>query len=383
MIEQPKRISPSGANASCSYSRCFSTLGCPELSLVQVADLALEFDISCLELRILNGSTNLPEQLAVFPGGWRGAHEFLQERNLQARVLGTSFKLVGHDHRAVEELFAFADLAEALQCPYLRAFGGGVWGETLTDAHYCEAEESLALWHRERAQKGWKVDLLVETHDAFSASAPCMQLLKKLENPVHFIWDSHHTWRLGGETPEQTWTALAPYVKHIHLNDSISQPSARHPYTCVLPGTGEMPGSEVFRLLSRDGFDGAVSLEWPKKWHLICHHWLMRFNPAAITIGGNDGGFPFSGCIDRTPATAGEQSLVGRCTTARRSRVSCAAMAVPPRLRTGPEKPFEVSIKGTQIFIPAFEGDGGDGPRSVFKKPSRMANALFAVPLEP
>ena len=47
----------------------------------------------------------------------------------------------------------------------------------------------------------------------------------------------------------------------------MSIPSARHPYTYVLPGTGEMPTGEVLTLLRRDAFRGAVSLEWEKMWH--------------------------------------------------------------------------------------------------------------------
>lgn len=250
-----------------TYQDCFSSLGCPDLSLEQVASLAGEFEIPRLELRSLNNRTDLPALLADFPGGWKGASLYLRERGLRVQVLGTSFKLVGHTPALWSELLAFATLAEALGTPYVRAFGGGVWGSPLRAEDYQAAAEALAFWETERRARGWKVRLLIETHDAFSASSPCLRLVEKVGRPLDFIWDSHHTWRLGGESPAESWHALAPYVRHVHLKDSIARPSARHPFTYVLPGSGEMPGREVLDLLKRDVFSGAVSLEWEKMWH--------------------------------------------------------------------------------------------------------------------
>ncbi|CAN5530074.1 TIM barrel protein [soil metagenome] len=253
--------------ASNIYQKCFSSLGCPELSLEQLADLAGEFEIPCLELRFLKNRSDLPTLLADFPGGWKGVADYLRERGLRSQVLGTSFKLVGHTPALWSELMDFAALAEALKAPYVRAFGGGTWGYPLTPDDYQAAAEALDFWETERRARGWNVRLLIETHDAFSASAPCLQLMEVVGHPLDFIWDSHHTWRLGGESPSESWAVLAPFVRHVHLKDSIGRPSARHPFTYVLPGSGEMPGREVLDLLKRDGFTGAVSLEWEKMWH--------------------------------------------------------------------------------------------------------------------
>ena len=56
-------------------------------------------------------------------------------------------------------------------------------------------------------------------------------------------------------------------VVHIHVKDSIGIPSARHPFTYVLPGGGEFPAQPLFDALRTDGFKGPVSLEWEKAWH--------------------------------------------------------------------------------------------------------------------
>jgi len=81
------------------------------------------------------------------------------------------------------------------------------------------------------------------------------------------IWDTHHTWRIGGESPEMTWRQIGKFVKHVQVKDSVDKASARHPYTYVLPGDGQMPLGEVMSLLEREGFDGFVSLEWERHWH--------------------------------------------------------------------------------------------------------------------
>jgi sugar phosphate isomerase/epimerase len=265
MIGQPEVRAPRTDRAA--LSRCFSSLGCPQSSLVEAALLAAEFEIPCLELLVLEGRTDLPDLLGEFPGGWKGAREYLDGCGRRVCMLGTSAKLVGGTEAGWEEMLAFAELAEALGTPWMRVFGGGRWGDELSPEDYREAARVLRRWENARRERGWSVDAVVETHDAFSASAPCLRLMEELGSPVPLIWDSHHTWRLGGESPAETWEALAPCVKHVHWKDSIGVPSARHPFTYVLPGQGEMPFGAVMELLARDGFSGAVSLEWEKLWH--------------------------------------------------------------------------------------------------------------------
>ena len=262
----PQTIERLSARKS-GWVNSFSTMGCAELNLEEVADLACRFGISHLELRSLEGTTLLPALLASKPGGWSASARCLKDKGIVPQVLGTSFKLVGHDPSHWDELFDFASLADALDAPYLRVFGGGTWGIPLTAEQEAAAVEAVHHWQKGRAGRGLRSQMLIETHDAFSASPPCLRLMEQLGEPVEFIWDSHHTWRLGGESPDETWNVLAPHIRHVHIKDSVDQPSARHPYTYVLPGTGQMPGLEVCDVLARGGYSGAVSLEWEKMWH--------------------------------------------------------------------------------------------------------------------
>jgi sugar phosphate isomerase/epimerase len=263
----PVETQPLATSSSRRVLGCFSTLGCPSASLEDVVELAIHYRLPCLELRSLENGTDLPGLLASRPGGWAGTRQFLRARGLQVRVLGTSFKLVGNTPGDWMELWSFAALADALDVPYLRIFGGGVWGTPLSESDFSQAVETLQHWERDRANRNLKVEILIETHDAFSSSIPCLRLLEKKREGVNFLWDSHHTWRLAGESPQTTWDMLGPYIRHIHVKDSLPQPSARHPYTYVLPGRGQMPYTALRRTLQEGGYSGALSLEWEKRWH--------------------------------------------------------------------------------------------------------------------
>jgi sugar phosphate isomerase/epimerase len=245
----------------------FSTLGCPELSLPQICELLAEFGLCGLEIRCVDGRMDLPQWAAS--AGWtrRRATALLAKRRIQFRVAGSSFKLVGNDEKSRAELLSFCHWANSWGAQYVRAFGGGTWGQPLTETDYTQAAETVMWWQWERKRRHWQTDLVLETHDAFSASPPCRHLLARLREPIGIIWDSHHTWRLGGETPRESWAQLFPWIRHVHFKDSIAKPSARHPYTYVLPGEGEMPLEQVVKVLRENHFLGMVSLEWERQWH--------------------------------------------------------------------------------------------------------------------
>ncbi len=263
-MTSPPKIPASGLRA---FKTCFSSLGCPELDLAGALALAGRYDADCLELRSLENRVDLPAYLGALPGGLDAVRRALGALKGGVPVLGTSFKLVGDNEAGRAALVEFAGLAEQIGTPYLRIFGGGKWGTPVSEADYVQASEFLNWWQQERGRQGWNVDVLIETHDAFSASPPLLRLFDLLGRPVGIIWDSHHTWKLGGESPFESWSQLGDFIRHVHIKDSVSKPSARHPYTYVLPGTGEMPAREVLRILQDNAFTGAVALEWEKMWH--------------------------------------------------------------------------------------------------------------------
>lgn len=245
----------------------FSTLGCAELSLPDICALLAEFDLHELEIRAVDDRTDLP-QWAV-DTGWSAsrATQLFNEYAIDFRVAGSSFKLAGHDEKTRSEMLAFSAWADSWGARYVRAFGGGTWGQPPTEIQFEQAAQSVKWWRQEKEKRGWSIELLLETHDAFSGSAACREFQARLDEPLGIIWDSHHTWRLAGESPRESWSQLGPWVRHVHVKDSIAKPSARHPYTYVLPGDGNVPLAEILGVLREKKFSGSVSLEWEKMWH--------------------------------------------------------------------------------------------------------------------
>lgn len=246
---------------------CFSTMGCPETSLAEACSLAGEYLIPAIELRSLNNTIDLPKLFAET--GWTPdvVRGICKQNNVQLAAAGSSFKLISPDPTEREALAKFCDWADALGIPYVRTFGGGKWETPLTSEDFRQAARNLKWWRAEKSARGWNLELLLETHDAFAVSEPCLRLNEQLDKPLNLIWDSHHTWRYAGEQPAETWRRIGQFVRHVHFKDSVDKPSARHPYTYVLCGEGQMPLADTMQLLRDNKFIGGVSLEWEKLWH--------------------------------------------------------------------------------------------------------------------
>jgi len=242
-----------------AYARIYSTLGSPELSLEAALALAGRHGLAGVEIRALAGTTDLPAHFAA-----RFGEPAVLARAAAGRVvaLDTSLKLAGGTAADREALLAHVAWAEALGGLRLRVFDGGKTDDAATRR---EMAETVAWWRNRRARHGWRSDLMVETHDTLFTAAAIREFLA-LAPGTGILWDTHHTWKKGGEAPVATWRAIAPQVVHVHVKDSVGRPSERHPFTYVPPGAGEFPMAALRPVLQEE-FAGPVSLEWEKLWH--------------------------------------------------------------------------------------------------------------------
>jgi sugar phosphate isomerase/epimerase len=245
--------------------RCFSSLGCPDLSLDATLALAAQHEIPAVELRCLGSTVDLSAHFAAQFGSPAALAAHLQATRPSARVfaLNASLHLVGPTAAEREQLVALGPWAEALGVRRLRVFDGG---RTADAAEVAEAAATLHWWQQVRRAHGWQAELMIETHDSLFTAAAIGRLLTVAPDAA-ILWDTHHTWKKGGEDPVATWRAIQAHVVHVHVKDSISVPSAKHPFTYVLPGDGEFPFAPLRAALHADGYAGLVSLEWEKMWH--------------------------------------------------------------------------------------------------------------------
>ena len=240
----------------------FSTLGCPEASLDEVVALATSEGIGAVELRSLASSTDLPAHFEKVYGTPAALAASMRSKNVRIVALDTGFSLANSAPQDRDQFLRFVPWAETLGVPWLRVFDGGSPADDTT-THAMTA--SWSWWETTRAEHGWRVDAMIETHDSLVTTPAILGFLTKCPS-AKLLWDSHHTWKKGGEDPVATWRAIKARVVHVHVKDSISAPSARHPFTYVRPGDGEFPADALLDRL-RTEFTGVVSLEWERLWH--------------------------------------------------------------------------------------------------------------------
>ena len=151
------------------------------------------------------------------------------------------------------------DLASVLGAPTVRVFGGGIGGENERPEAVKRVISAL-LELGDYAALAGTVQIVLETHDAFSTGAQVAEVLRQVNHPrVRALWDLHHPFRQG-EAPAETFEALGPYVEQAHIKDS--KPDGTY---CLL-GEGDIPILAMLRLLKNGGYDGWINLEWEKRW---------------------------------------------------------------------------------------------------------------------
>jgi sugar phosphate isomerase/epimerase len=244
--------------------RCFSTLGCPELSLDDALALAARHNLDAIELRALGGLTDLPAYFRAQFGSPAVLGKRLRGERVRIVALGTSWHLAGGTTTERDEFLEYLPWAEAAGIPWLRVFDGNSPGDD--GGTFSGAAESVRWWREIRRKRGVRADIMIETHDSLFTGAAIMRFLAAAPDTA-ILWDTHHTWKKGGEDPLKTWRKIRMSVVHVHLKDSTNVPSAKHPWTYVLPGEGGFPIGPVIAALKADKFGGAVSLEWEKLWH--------------------------------------------------------------------------------------------------------------------
>jgi sugar phosphate isomerase/epimerase len=248
------------------YLRAFSSLGCVELTLDESFALASRYELDAVELRGLGGSLDVPGWLAQTYGSPEALAAHVADSTIRIVGLDTSLRLIGGTAADRDAFLQFIPWAEALGVPRLRVFDGGSKAG-LTDEHLAQALDTLAWWNARRRGQGWRVDLMIETHDALTTTPAIRRFLSATPAGTSLLWDTHHTWRIGGEAPVDTWNSIRSAVVHIHVKDSIGVAAERHPYTYVPPGRGDFPMAGVLEALARDAYAGPVSLEWERHWH--------------------------------------------------------------------------------------------------------------------
>ncbi len=246
-----------------------STLACPEWSLEQIVDACAANGIGGIEFRGLGAEIDITRSSA-FLAELPDTLALLRAKHLALPCFATSVTLVSPGPERwqdmLDEAHRYAQLAGQTSTPFIRIFGGGVPKGVAEDQALLMAQRHLRQIIKICKVHG--VIPLLETHDAFATAQTVKQLLHEFDPAeVGVLWDVEHTHRRG-EAPGDTAEALGKLIRHIHIKDSVVDPSAAELKNLPrLLGEGDLPLKDIFRAINAMGYEGWLCLETEKRWH--------------------------------------------------------------------------------------------------------------------
>lgn len=240
---------------------CFSTLGCPEWSFSDIVSVASDLGYNGIEIRGVMGELNAPNIEQFSPSRLDATKAKLKKLSLTIPCLTSSCNLNYEDD--MQSAKAYIDTASAIGATYVRLLGDkapgptdGVWLKVIVHnlleiANYAKSKGVMPL---------------IETNGFFAKTNTLAALFSKLDTDnIGILYDIHHPYRFFGERPAYTLKNIAPYIKHVHIKDSVMD-GKKVCYKMV--GEGDIPVADAIRALNDFGFDGYYSLEWVKRWDL-------------------------------------------------------------------------------------------------------------------
>ncbi len=243
----------------------FSTLGCPGWDWATILTQASSMGFDGIELRGIGDEMRLARLDIFSTERLKNTMAEMADNGLAFSCLDTSCNF--HETEKLADTFAEAretiELAYRVGCPYIRVFGDKILpGETVEQATARVGQELARMGEMTR---GSRVKVLLETHGDFSSGARCRMIMEAAASEsVGLLWDTHHPYKFSGESMEDTWGLISPWVYHTHFKDSRGPWKAHR--LCNM-GQGDLPLPSLLRVLREGGYIGWYSYEHEKRWH--------------------------------------------------------------------------------------------------------------------
>lgn len=212
----------------------------------------------------------------------------LDEAGLEVCNLASSFFKCAPDQaeREYDKLARLCDAADILGCDTIRGFVffAGENGPEITD-------ELIGLFAPavEILKKRGKT-LLLEADPSVNTTnhAAVAEFLKRLgSDAVGAIYDpGNDIYDMYREIPyPDGYEAVKPWLKHVHIKDAVRNEQDEPECVCIGTGWVDYPG--LLKALSRDGYEGWLSLETHYRVNTVISEELMaRPGGAAFSAGG-------------------------------------------------------------------------------------------------
>lgn len=246
----------------------FSTLGCPDWDLKTIIDFAVKHQYDGIELRGIQRQLDLTKCTAFETAATRKETlQRMKETGLKFINLGSSctlhFDKGAERTRNIEEGKRFIDLANDMECPFVRVFPNNFLKENGKE----KSMELISNGLLELADfaKGTKVKVLIESHGDLVYVDDLEKIMTAAAHQnAGMIWDISNMWTVTKEPPAGAYARLKKYIYHAHIKDA-KLVDGKLQY--VLLGQGEVPILQAIDMLAEDNYRGHYSFEWEKLWH--------------------------------------------------------------------------------------------------------------------
>jgi len=246
----------------------FSTLGCPDWDFKQVVDFASTHDYQGIELRGIKRQLDFLQcEEFKTPENRKATVQMMKDKGLKFVDLGSSANLhfpEGPERtKNLDEARRFIDLAQEIECPFIRVFPNDFLKESEKNATMdLMAKGLLAL---AQYAEGSNVSVLIESHGDLVHTDDLEKVLKAAEHKhAGMVWDIVNMWSVTKEPVGQVFERLRKYIRHIHIKDAkVSGSNVQY----VFLGRGDGPIFEAIDLLAKSNYQGYFSFEWEKMWH--------------------------------------------------------------------------------------------------------------------
>lgn len=245
----------------------FSTLGCPDWSLPQIVEFASKHGFKGIEVRGLLRQMDLSLCKEFDAQNLSATMRLMKDNDLKFVNLGSSCTLHFADaaqrQKNLDEGKRFIDLAQKLECPFIRVFPNNFPKEQTKE----QTLELIASGLKELGDysANSKVKVLMETHGDVLYIADLAQLMKMVNHSrVGLVWDMTNMWVKTKESPTNAYKVLRNYIHHTHIKNA-DVVDGKITYTRL--AQGQVPIFETIDVLRDGGYQGYYSFEWEKLWH--------------------------------------------------------------------------------------------------------------------
>ncbi|MBA3847546.1 MAG: sugar phosphate isomerase/epimerase [Planctomycetes bacterium] len=245
----------------------FSTLGCPDWSLEQIADNARTLGFDGVELRTHADGNHLspdasPAEVA------RVAALFAARGAKIVSIKGYSTFAHVDDAKVAENqalLRKLVAIARGVGAKFVRTFAGQIPAGADHAAMTQRVADAIRPVAVEAAAQGVRIAL--EIHDDWCAGAAVMGLVQRIACPAGFgiVYDIHNAFHAKREPWQTTYATIKDHIAYCHLKDGYDAGDGKVHY--VMLGAGDLPLNAILARFAADNFASYFSFEWEKKWH--------------------------------------------------------------------------------------------------------------------